>query len=71
MKEDREKLQPNRIKFAIKEITKKGYNVIQVNDTEINFIYKKNLIKIFPYTGWFTGKGITDGRGIYNLLKQI
>jgi len=26
---------------------------------------------VWPYTGWFSGKGVKDGRGIKKLLKQI
>ena len=42
-----------------------------INENEINIIYKNNIIKFFPRTGWHTGKGIKDGRGIKKLLKQI
>jgi hypothetical protein len=64
-------LEEPRMDYAIRMITELGYEVDRVNDNELNFIYKDNLIKIFPYTGWHTGKGIKDGRGIHNLLKQI
>jgi hypothetical protein len=34
-------------------------------------MYKENEITYFPYSGWASGKGITDGRGLANLIKQI
>lgn len=61
-----------RIKFARAELEKKGYEVRfdEANKCLI-FDYKGNKIRLFPYTGWHTGKGIKDGRGLQNLLKQI
>lgn len=65
-----EKEEP-RMDYAIRKLTEAGYEVDRVNDNELNFLFKGNLIKLFPYTGWNTGKGIKDGRGIQKLLNQI
>jgi hypothetical protein len=71
-KERQDRLQPKRIDFAVKEIIKRGISgVIVKDDNCIEFFYKGNLIKFFPYSGWHSGKGIVDGRGIDNLLKQL
>lgn len=33
--------------------------------------YHTGLIFFYPYTGWFSGKRIGDGRGILKLIKRI
>src|SRR5690606_35841086 len=45
--------------------------VTNVNETKIEFIFKGNIVRFFPYSGWHTGKSITDGRGWANLVKQL
>lgn len=66
------KLEPIRMKKAIEEIEKKGYEVHQVNKTQLVFIHKDDcIITYYPYSGWATGCTIRDGRGLNNLLKQI
>ena len=69
--EREQRLQPERIKSAKAEIERLGF-VIQFEDnTSLKFQYLGNLITFFPYSGWFSGKGIKDGRGLKNLLEQI
>mgnify|MGYP003608629210 FL=1 len=69
--EREQKLQPERIKSAKAEIERLGF-VIQFEDnTSLKFQYLGNLITFFPYSGWFSGKGVKDGRGLKNLLEQI
>jgi hypothetical protein len=48
-----------------------SFSPSKVSDGEINFEHKGHLIKYFPLTEWFTGKTVTDGRGLKNLLKQL
>lgn len=62
--------QPRRMQYAIDKFTELGFE-IEVNNTTICFNFSGNLIKLFPYTGWHTGKGIKYGRGLNNLLKQL
>lgn len=62
----------NRIKFARQELEKRGYEVtLDESNKCLIFEYDGNTIRIYPYTGWFTGKGIKDGRGLQKLLKQL
>jgi len=70
-KEREEKLQPVRIEFALVKLAEIGITPIFVSDSSIQFIYNGAKIILYPYSGWFTGKGITDGRGIDKLLKQL
>lgn len=62
----------NRIKFARQELEKRGYEVtLDESNKCLIFEYNGNKIRLYPYTGWFTGKGIKDGRGLQKLLKQL
>lgn len=65
------RLQPKRVQTAMLEIAQKGYVVTQNDPTCLHFYKDGNLIRFFPYSGWHTGKGIKDGRGLENLLRQI
>lgn len=64
-------LEPKRINYAIQEINKKGLQIVESNNTKIVFLFNNEKITLFPYSGYFNGKGIKAGRGINNLLKQI
>lgn len=67
----RDQRQPTRMEFAKSAIERLGYKVKEVDSTTIMFEFCGEVIRVYPYTGWFTGKTVTDGRGIKNLLKQI
>lgn len=68
--ERQKELEPQRIEFAKQEIKKLGLDPI-VYDKKITFLFNDELITFFPYSGWASGKGITAGRGLNNLLKQL
>ena len=57
--------------FAIKQLTELGYKVTTEQNHAISIIFKGERVMVYPYTGWFTGKTVKDGRGIKNLLKLI
>lgn len=65
------KLQPRRMQYAKENLRAHGFDVTSVSKIEINIEYKGSIIRVFPYSGWFTGKTVEDGRGIHNLLKQL
>lgn len=71
IKEREIELAPGRISYAINKIQEAGYPCEQINKTTIRFFYRDSQVLVYPYTGWFTGKSVKDGRGIHNLLKQI
>lgn len=48
-----------------------GYNVEQPDPRTLRFMHKGSPVTLYPYTGWFTGKTVTDGRGIHNLIRQL
>ena len=64
-------LEPKRMEYAMQKIKEKGFNPIQVSNTEINFDRGGHKIYFFPYSGWHSGSGIKQGRGINKLLKQL
>jgi hypothetical protein len=65
------KLIPIRVEEAKEEITKLGFEITYENDKRIEFIFKDEKVMFYPYSGWFTGKSVQDGRGLQNLLIQI
>ena len=69
--EREQKLQPERIKSAKAEIERLGFVIEYEDETTLKFNYLGNMITLFPYSGWFSGKGVKDGRGLKNLLGQI
>ena len=69
---DRQKeLEPKRIQFAKEAIDEVGYRITYEDKTKIQFQFKGEIVTLFPYSGWHTGKSIVDGRGIEKLLEQI
>jgi hypothetical protein len=69
---DRQKeLEPKRMEYAEEKLSELNIPAIRYSDAELHFEWKGNTIKLFPYSGWFTGKGIKDGRGLQKLLDQL
>lgn len=66
-----EKFEPLRMAHAKKKLAELGIIVTNETKNELHFQFKGNLIKLFPYSGWHTGKGIQDGRGLEKLLRQL
>ncbi len=64
--------EPGRWEYTLKVLRERGYKPKEDFDNRcITFIHDGNPITIWPDKGWFSGKGIKDGRGIKKLLKQI
>ena len=70
-RERQQELQPGRVDYARTRLEALGYPVTEVNATTLQFIFRGSPVTLYPYSGWFTGRTVTDGRGIKNLLKQI
>lgn len=70
-KERQQELQPARMQYAISRIKALGYEVTQVDNATLQFIHNDSPILVYPYTGWFTGKSVSDGRGIHVLIGQL
>jgi hypothetical protein len=69
---DRQKeFEPKRMEYAIEKLGELGITATSVSDNELEFEWKGNTIKLWPYSGWHSGKGIKPGRGIEKLLNQL
>lgn len=64
--------EPSRTEYARQLIENLGYKTEydSVNKC-LTFQLNSNIIKMYPFTGWFTGRGIGDGRGIHNLIRKL
>lgn len=63
--------EPERTSYAIAKLTELGFQVETVDPHTLRIVFKGFPVTIYPYSGWFTGKTVNDGRGIANLLKQL
>lgn len=68
--ERQKELEPQRMEYAIMKLDR-IVSIAYVSKTEIQFYWKDELVRYFPYSGWHTGKSISDGRGLQNLLNQL
>lgn len=69
------KAERDRVIEARKEYAKKRFyqaGIPVVDETSLSIIVRCNCnrVEYFPYTGWFSGKGVHDGRGIEKLIAQ-
>ena len=72
LNQDREvHLQPVRMNVATIRITELGYEITDRTKVSLSFMFKGSKVTYFPYSGWASGKTITDGRGLENLINQI
>lgn len=67
-RKERERLQPQRLEYSFKLLKEQGYHVTKVDETEL---LVEDFIKFFPFTGWWSGKGVGSGRGIQHLIKAL
>lgn len=70
--EVREPKEVSRIAYAKERLERLGYEVTEVRDNKsLTFIHNGRRITFYPYKGWFSGKGIKDGRGLETLIKRL
>lgn len=67
-KAERAKIEPTRVDYAIKQLQDAGHTVTKIDEQSLKVNGK---ITLWPYTGWFSGKGVGSGRGIHTLLKKL
>lgn len=70
--ENRGNREPGRKEYVMKALRERGY-APEWNDADraVRFSYKGNIVTVWPYKGYFSGKGVKDGRGIRKLLNQL
>ena len=64
-------LQPKRMAGCKEKLESLGFEVQAFGGDRLEFTYKGNRIQLWPYSGWYSGKGVGSGRGFKNLLRQI
>jgi hypothetical protein len=74
--ERRKSLEPTRVQYATDLLIEAWYAVAWDEREKAIYIYKSNdrknhIAKLYPYKGWWTGKGIGSGRGVHELIKKL
>lgn len=67
----KKRLERERVDYATNQLLEAGIEPTYEDGSVIEFMFHGSKIKLFPFTGWFTGRTVKDGRGIHNLLKQV
>jgi len=70
-KSKQEKLEPQRMAHAKKQIELMGFVVFEFDKSTLIFQFKDHDVKYHAYSGWASGKSIKDGRGLSNLINQL
>lgn len=72
MKDDyQKKIEAERLAYCKSLLIAAGFDITKETEIELHFKFKNETIRLFPYSGWFTGKSVIDGRGIKKLMEQI
>jgi hypothetical protein len=69
--ERQKQLEPKRVEYAEEKLAELGISCVRLTDGELQFEWEGSVIKLFAYSGWWQGNGITPGRGIDNLIKRL
>lgn len=64
-------LEPQRIEYAKRKISELGYAITHEDGNSIQFVHAGKTVTLYPYSGWFSGKTVRDGRGLHHLLQQL
>lgn len=75
-KQRRKALEPSRVQYGIDLLIEAMYAVAWDDRERAVYIYNRNdrknhIAKLYPYTGWWTGKGIGSGRGVHKLIEKL
>lgn len=66
-----DRLQPKRVQSCKNKLERLGFIVEQLGETQLKFTFKDSPVSFWPYSGWFSGRTVRDGRGFKNLLNQL
>lgn len=73
--ERQKELEPERMQYAKNKLNELMFEITSEinidNKKYLEFVYKGEVVRFYPYSGWATGKSIKDGRGLQNLLNQL
>lgn len=80
MKEEREErrkaFEPSRVQYATDLLIEAMYAIGWNANEKAIYIYhnngrKNHIAKLYPYTGWWSGRGLGSGRGVHKLIKKL
>lgn len=64
--------EPGRIEYDRAQLEDMGYEVhLSECGKMLYFTHRNATIRLWPYTGWFSGKTVIDDRGVDILLEQL
>lgn len=66
----RSSVEPSRFEYATDTLTKAGHRV-GLDPADDKCLIVDGYVKFWPFTGWYSGKGVGSGRGIHNLVKKL
>jgi hypothetical protein len=64
-------LEPKRMQTCKEKLEDMGFVVESVGGDRLEFEFKGKKVVFWPYSGWHSGKTISDGRGFRHLLNQL
>jgi hypothetical protein len=62
--------EPTRFEYATDALMAAGHTV-GLDPANDKCLVVNGTIKLYPYKGWWSGKGVGSGRGVDNLIKQL
>lgn len=69
-KKERAEKEPTRFQYATDLLVDAGYRV-GLDPEDDTCLIINGYIKLWPYTGWWSGKGVGSGRGVKKLLRVL
>lgn len=65
--------EPSRYDYAKKHLSDLGCELLEEDkaNKSLTYLYKKLKFVLYPYTGWWSGKGLGSGRGVNVLIKKL
>lgn len=63
-----------RLEFVKADLLRKGYKVFYYDYQEKALSFRRQsgaMVKYWPFTEYYNGKGIKPGRGYFNLLNEL
>lgn len=67
---ERQAIEPSRFEYAIDRLKSAGYRV-EKDPEDFKSLIVNRYIRLWPFTGWWSGKGIGSGRGIHKLIEKL